>query len=106
MNMDRLLVQTITYATMTGRSVTGDPTYGDQAEAPARVELVSKLIRTPGGTEKQASHRIVTSTAIGLFDRIWVPGADTTSTNAAQRPITVNSASDLYGGGTLYEVYL
>lgn len=100
-----LLTDTVTIASVTSRSGGGDPSYGAQTAIRARVEDESKIVIAPDGNERQANHKIVSEVAIGLTDRVWLPGDDTAKANDARRPVTVKTAQTP-GGYRLHETWL
>lgn len=102
MNVAHRLTDTITVQSQTGVSA-GDPTWGSKVAKKGRVEHGTKMIVSEG-TEKQSEAQVLTDFAIGLEDRVWFPGDDTSDDNAASRPIGVKKARD-FGGYTIYETY-
>jgi hypothetical protein len=104
MNVDAWLIHTVTVAAATGRSGSGDPTYGSQSTVPARVE---KNVRLRIGEQNDMAdvHVIVTKTQINISSRVWLPGDDTSATAAARRPLAIKNAPTKDGGFTLYETY-
>lgn len=101
------LIHTITVAPYVGRTGYGDPTYGAQFEVKCRVEDSFQMIRDISGTERVSAHQIASEVAIGLQDRIWLPGRDTSKDNEANLPISVASASRKDGRSlTVYMTFL
>jgi hypothetical protein len=100
------MVDTITLQDETGRNSAGDPTFGAQYTALARVESASKLITDVDGNEVMSDHAIATETAITNSTRIWLPGSDTAKIEEAKRPITVKRAREMDGSEGHYEVFL
>ena len=100
-----LMTHTVTLASKSGRSNSGDPTYGSQTTISARVERKSKLFMAQDGNHKMAESRIISESEILLTDRVWLPGDDTTDTNESKQPIAVGNA-DTPDGYTLYEAWL
>jgi hypothetical protein len=87
MDVTHLLQQTITIAPRTGMGADGTPTYGAQATRACRVEYAQGVVREgQDGTEIRTRATIITLAAIGPEDRVWLPGADTSSTAAARLP--------------------
>ena len=76
-----LLTQTVTLATITGRSASGEPTWTAGTATPARMEEEIREIVTAGGQTVVTSHRIyVNGDAAPAPDtamRIWLPGQST-----------------------------
>ena len=100
------LVDTIYVARQTGRNASGDPAFTTPVAVKCRVEVDTRLIVTPSGTEQQANHKIGTLTEIRQTDRVWLPGADSSVAAQAKRPILVTAATRKSGGDALYEVFL
>jgi hypothetical protein len=100
-----LLTDTITVAPRSGRSATGDRTFGAQATYSARVETTSRLVVGSDGNERQADHAIVTNQDIGRDSRVWLPGDNTANDDEGRRIITYKTASTP-GGFTFWEWYL
>lgn len=106
MNIAHLFKDTVTVAHLSSVSEAGDPTFATATTFKARVEHGSKLITDSSGNSMTAEHWFVSATVVGQEDRVWLPGDNTGSTDAARRPIMVKKATELLGGNTLYEVYL
>ncbi len=104
MNIDAWLDLTITVSPITGRSGSGDPTYGPQVTMKARLE---RNVRLKIGVDNalQDVHALVTSQPIVAGSRVWFPGDNTAQTNAARRPLAVKSASTKGGAYMFYETY-
>ena len=106
MSLAHLLTDTVTVAARSGVSGAGDPTYGSQTTVTARVEHGSKLVKASDGREIQAEHTVLTTTAVGLQDRLWLPGDDTGDATKARLPVANKIASTPTGALTIYETYL
>jgi len=106
MNPQSWFVDTVTVARKTGKSSYGDPTFGAQFTIKARVENYTQLVVDPDGNEQRANHRIATQNQIYDTDRIWLPGDNTSSSDAARRAIKVAKATTKSGSALLYEVWL
>lgn len=104
MNLARWLQQTITVAEPTGsRNANGDPVFGAQVSRRARVEAKTSLVRRADGTERRSDAVVYLDQAISTGARVWLPGALTTSTNAAREVLAVASSRRLHGSETLWE---
>lgn len=106
MNLSAWFSDTISVASVTGKSVKGDPTYGAAASVSARVESDRRFARNAQGQKTFSSHVIYTTTPIALTDRIWLPGVSSALTQAARTPLSVAANHDKAGNVTLYEVLL
>lgn len=106
MNLDSWMVDTVIVAPRVGADSRGMPTYGAQTTVQARVESKSLLALAPTRNELKFDHKICTLTPINPDDRVWLPGDDTTSTDAAKRPISIDFAYTKFGDFTLYVTYL
>lgn len=58
----------------------------------ARVELSTKVVRTPTGEEHNTTHRVLTAEEIAEDSRVWLPGADPKDEDAA-RDVLVRKSS-------------
>ena len=76
-----LLTQTVTLATVTGRSASGEPTWTAGTAVAARVEEERQEIMGAAGQQVVSSHRIYingdASPAPDTAMRIWLPGQST-----------------------------
>ena len=100
-----LMTDTVTYAAISSKSNSGDPTYGSQSTCAARVEHYSKLVIGADGNEVAADHKVVSETEIKLTYRVWLPGDAVATANSARRVISVSKATTP-SGYTLYEAFL
>ena len=100
--------QTIDVATAAAtRDAQGQPTWGSPASRSVRVERSDKVIPGPGGEELRTSHVIFTTAAIGLDDRIWMPGDSSATASLARRPMRVEPIpGELSGDTDHWEVYV
>lgn len=99
------MVDTITLADQSG--VTGgNPSFGAQYTALARVESSDKKIVGADGNELQAEHVVATETEIKTTTRIWLPGDDTADATEGRRALRIKRAREDDGSGGHYEVYL
>lgn len=98
--------ETITVASVASVGLRGVPVLGPQRQVKARVERVSRFLRTTTKQEVVSSHKVYTATEILPTDRVWLPGANTTDANAARIPAALTSTPDRSGAFTLYEVDL
>jgi hypothetical protein len=91
----RLLPQTVTVERWTGVSSYGDPVYsGELLAMRCRIEEGQHEVKNASGERTIATHQIVTADAIGLLDRLWLPGEDTDDPHAARTPLNVARALD------------
>lgn len=94
----------MTVASVSGRSSAGDPTFGAQRTIQAQVTRKTQR-RTKGAvTEDVSTPRLLTYDAVTEGDRVWLPGADTTSAGAAQTVRSVAVLASTTDGRTLYDV--
>lgn len=106
MNLSAWFRDTVSVASVTGKSAYGDPTYGAPRTVAARLESARRLVRSGRGDDLVSNHRLFTTTPIVLSDRVWLPGASTADANASVKPITVESTHDKSGGFSIYMVTL
>ena len=103
MSLSGMLTQQITVQSLAGRNTYGQPTYSATSRVlSARVEEKMELIRDRKGDERVSKTQVCTDTPIGDFDRVWLPGRDTTDPNEALTPIALSSASTPSGSTTFY----
>lgn len=106
MSLSSWFRQTIGVASSTGVDSYGKPTYSATRTVYARVEAVSRLVRSSTGEEAVASHVIWTTEAMSLTDRIWLPGVSTATVEGSRLPLLVEATPDKTGARTLYKVTL
>lgn len=106
MSLARILNQTAYVASVTGLDGYGKPTYGAPVARSVRVEAKRSLVSNAAGEESVANHRLWCLEAIALTDRVWLPGADQSSAEASNVPLSVSSCGDFGGTRTLYQVDL
>ncbi len=104
MNLTHRMTKTITVASMTGRSGSGDATYGTSRELPAMVENWHEVTRNARGEDIVISTKLATHDEIKYNDRVWLPG-DTIGTDSPKIPQVIKSATGI-DGTVLYEVKL
>ena len=106
MDVSHTFTETITVAPFTGRSSSGDATYGTAATQPARIERETQTIRTADGRIVEAKTTIFTSSPIGIMDRVWLPEANTATVGAAATPVAIATEKDLDGDVVMYLAFL
>jgi len=106
MSLGGMLDATVTFSPPASVSAAGDPTFGAQTTARARVEYGTKFIYGRDNTELQCEAVIASDVEIPMGSRIWLPGTNPSDNNAAKRPLTVKRASSPGGTLTVYETYL
>lgn len=104
--VSHLLADTVTYSTQTTFDSSGDPNYSATATARARVEHGTFLVTDDSGTQRRATHKVVTEVDIPANARLWLPGDDTADGNDSRQIITRTSAATPNGSLTLRELYL
>lgn len=103
----RQLRQTVYVATVAAaRDVNGQPTFGSPASRVVRWETRRGVVAGPNGQELTTDFWMATTTAVGLLDRVWPPGADQTTVVAALKPKKVEACVDEVGATQHYEVWL
>lgn len=100
------MAQTINVAARVGVSSVGDATYGVAAAVKARVEPVRKTTTNAEGEILMTEFAIYTEAAIGLYDRIWLPGDLPTDATKARVPLKVYEGVDEDGSLSHYEVWV
>lgn len=104
--MSHLLTQTVTYATWSTVNNSGDPTFGSQSTAPARVEFKLVKIKNAQGVEVDAQAKVTTEVNIPRKARVWLPGDDTSKGNEARKIVGWTEKSTPGGDLTLYGLFL
>jgi hypothetical protein len=103
MSFAGMLTQKVTVQAIAGRNTYGQPTYAAASTVlKARVESKIELIRDSKGDERVSKTQVATNDPIGDFDRVWLPGRDTTDPNEALTPIALSSAQTPSGSMILY----
>ncbi len=101
------LTATIYVASATGADVYGQPTWGTPAARLVCVERSDKILPGPNGEQLRTSHLIITDTAIGTMDRIWLTGDSSSDATKARRPMAVDPIPDELSANTSHwEVYV
>jgi hypothetical protein len=101
-----LLTQTINVRRVTAYTSGGNETLGTATAVRAHVEVKDAEGPSPGGTEATVSHLLITETAIGRDDVVWLPGLDPTNAALGKHPIAVDTFRDERGNVDHYEVTL
>ena len=104
-DLQRMFRQTIYVAQPRGdNTLEGDLVYGSPAAVVCRCEPSTVVTDTsPTGEETVSEWLILTATAIGNRDHIWLPGASVTAANA-RMPQRVDEVTDEDGSVSHYEV--
>jgi hypothetical protein len=105
-SLARILSATAYVASVTGTDARGNPVYGAPAARAVRVEQQRRMVRNARGEEVASNHRLWCLETIALTDRVWLPGASTSSPENSYAPISVAAAADFAGARTLYRVDL
>jgi len=85
---------TVTVARLSGRDVSGDPTYGTQQEIDVRLHEGADIERGDEGTSVDQIDKLTTDEyEFAETDAIWLPGADTTETTESVTPIEVGQST-------------
>jgi hypothetical protein len=107
-NVSSWFKDSIGWAPLSGTSASGDPTYGaTQTGIPARWERETVVVgHTADGAEIVSNDTIYTAAAIGLNDRVWIPGVSTTNPALARLALQVKAEKDKSGTAIFYKVRL
>ena len=100
-----MLTGKVTVASATGKDAYGDPSFGSQRVISARVENSTNTITDSSGRERIRNTQIATTERLGLTDRVWLPGTDTTDVAQSRRPMRIDSASTPHGSFTVFMTY-
>ena len=105
MNFLHRMTETISYKSPSAVGASGDLTYGSLATLSARIYRKTNLVTDANGVQRTSNYVVETETVIPLDARLWLPSADTSDNNAAQRVLASEYASTLDGSYTLYLTY-
>ena len=98
---------TYSYALPAGLGADAELTFGDVVTgATGRLVLNTERTRSVDEQEIVTTHQLQTEVVLQQGARVWIDGADTGSVAASLSVRSIERASDLGGGGTLYEVRL
>jgi hypothetical protein len=106
MSIASWMTSTIYLASAAGKDAYGKPSYEAPRAVKARVESTRRLVRNARGEEAMSNHRIYTLAMVLLTDRVWLPGASTSSPDASHLPLSVQATPDKTGARILYAVDL
>jgi hypothetical protein len=107
MTFDHILTQTCTVIDVTGRSASGDPTFGAPRTVACRYESSMRRRRSASGDFIEPWKNVVyVAEEIAKGSLVFPPGVDTSNRNNALPVTYVGFSSTPDGADTLYEVYL
>lgn len=106
MAIGQMLIDTISHAAVSGVDSDGQLTYATATSVAAKVQERDEEVSA--GTEQSVTYRaeIITLTQIRRGDRVWLPGDSSSSTDLAHTPASVQSATGIGSGETVYKVML
>lgn len=102
----RQLRQTISVASPTGVSTSGDFTYGTATTRAARVETHDREVLIADGEFSRSNTLVIVEAEIGINDRIWLPGVSSSLSDEARKPMRVMKFIDELGAVDHFEVWL
>jgi len=104
--IDQLLVDTIYHSAISGVDSDGQFTFSSPVAITAKVDEMDSL--SSAGNSQSVSYRaeIITLTEIKREDRLWLPNDSSANTDLAHSPSSVQSATGLGSGQTVYKVIL
>lgn len=94
----RMMRQEITVETYTARNAYGDPSFDAGVVYPARVEEYSDTITLEDGVEVTVSHRVATSAALKIGDRITLPDGIKRTVRGVQRGQRLHASQSMTVG--------
>lgn len=106
MSLASWMVQTAYVASVTATDSYGKPTYETPRSIGVRVQAQRRMVKSPKGEEAVSNHVLWSLSPVLLTDRLWLPGASTTSAEASNVPLAVTSVPDKTGARTIYKVEL
>jgi hypothetical protein len=101
-----LLTTTVYVASHVSVDAYGKNTYGEPRALKARVQGQRRNVRSQAGDEVLSSHVVYTAEEVLPTDRLWLPGASTSSAEASNVPLTITSSPHPSNGSTLWKVEL
>ena len=101
-----ILDQTVSVAAPNAVNSDGELSYGAPASVACRLQRNARIMKTTDGQDIISDTQILTLTAIGEQDRIWLPGQSTSDQALARTPQLVKSIQMISGGSTVYEAFL
>jgi len=96
--------QTAVLQRHSSRNDDGDPTYGSKITIKCHVEHSTQVKEFYRATELDEFSKLSTTTEVGVNDRIWPPGTDSTDEDAVHIVNWVKKAYDLDGNFIHYVV--
>ena len=106
MNLNSWFTDKIIVQPVVGVGNSGQPLYGEFITIKCRVEHNMKKITDATGQEKISDAQIALSEKVGLQDRIWLPGADTSRVDQARKAQNFQSATSKNGRTTMMMLFL
>ncbi|MBL8924129.1 MAG: hypothetical protein JNJ54_35060 [Myxococcaceae bacterium] len=107
MSLTGLLTATVHVASHVSVDQYGKNTYGPPRAVAARVQGLRRNVRNRDGDEVVSSHVLYLVEEVKATDRLWLPGASTSSAEASNVPISITSSPHPSSGGlTLWKVEL
>ena len=106
MNFSHRLLETISYATPSGKSNDGDLTYSTISTTRARITRQDNIVGEAGGEGLGTNIVVETEIELPVDTRVWLPGVSTSSINDSERVQTREFATTLDGTYTLYIAYM
>ena len=106
MSFAGMLTQSVDVQAYSGRNSFGDPEYSSGTSTlDARVESSMEVIRDKNGEERVSETQVVTGVSVGLYDRVWLPGADKTKSEESLTPMNIKTAQTPNGSLIIYHIY-
>lgn len=94
----------ITIARVEDTGESGDPIWGEQFNAFARVEPKTKVVPTSNGIESVTYHVVLTDVSVNTGDLIWFENDDNTKREAAHLVKAVQQFDDEYGNVSHFQL--
>ena len=106
MAIGQMLSDTIYHAALSGVDDDGQLSYSTASAVAAKVQERDEEMSA--GNEQFVSYKaeIVTLTEIRRGDRVWLPGDSSSNVDLAHTPTSVQSATGLGSGETVYKVMI
>lgn len=100
-----LLQQTVWVAPYQGRTDSGDPIFGEPVAVRCRMDPVYAAGMSSDGEEDRSTWELVTATAVGVYDRVWV-SAEALEDDEGIRVKQVEPVIDETGTPVIWQVLL
>jgi len=100
------LVSSVSVAPETTRDTYGKPAYGTRRSVKCRIQPQARYVTNARGEDARSSWRIYCEDPIGLSERVWLPGTNTSVDEGSYLPLAITISNDRGNSRHLYAVDL